>query len=395
MNTQILSTLSNVALAGLFTQVTGKETRRFESVKVGAKRVAEALAERNLTVEIEDGAPVVVTQVTAAEEPAEAALTTREVVASLSDGTAGVYNLLLANADRSGETDGKGRFWAQIYLDNARPAWMPARTFAATLSVLTQAGLYRTQGDDHFGLVLTREIDVAAPIGIKGGAEQLDAHVAAFISADDEAAEAGREDELAGERERDADDAIDASALVADVRARITGKPAAAEDNGMGEYIRRLRSMPNERRPGKRVMDCKPGVAKEAAAAGEPRGKSAALVAAARADAGVTNEEIRALTGWTKLGGFFGATQRAGLKLHRCREGSDTRWFGVPADEAGVRAYTQADGRWIPVGQFETAADALAFAEAEAAGQGVTVTMTEGDKGAVFLHTAAAQAAAA
>jgi hypothetical protein len=311
MNTQILLTLSNVVLAGLFTQVTGKETRRFESVKVGAKRVAEALAERGLTIEIEDGAPTIITQV-------------------------------------------------------APPAPAPMRAVAGEL-----------QHDDHVTLRVVR----AAP---------FDAHVTAFISAEDEAAEADREDEHAGERERNADDVFDARALVAEVRARITGKPAAIESGpGMAAKARELAETRHARA---RAAARKPT---SAGAPGEPRGKSAALVAAARADAGVTNEDIRALTGWTKLGGFFGATQRAGLKLHRCREGSDTRWFGVPAEEAGVRAYTMADGRWIPVGQFETAADALTFAEAEATGQGVTVTMTEGDKGAVFLHTAAAQAAAA
>ena len=61
------------------------------------------------------------------------------------------------------------------------------------------------------------------------------------------------------------------------------------------------------------------------------RGKSAALVAAAARPEGVTNTEIKAMTGWTKLGGFFGAVKRAGLVLNRKRENGDTCWFAVPA----------------------------------------------------------------
>ena len=62
-----------------------------------------------------------------------------------------------------------------------------------------------------------------------------------------------------------------------------------------------------------------------------PRGKSAALVAAASSPEGITNAQIKAMTGWTKLGGFFGAVKRAGLVLNRQRENGDTRWFAVQA----------------------------------------------------------------
>lgn len=61
------------------------------------------------------------------------------------------------------------------------------------------------------------------------------------------------------------------------------------------------------------------------------RGKSAALVAAAARPEGVTNTQIKAMTGWTKLGGFFGAVKRAGLVLNRKRENGDTTWFAVAA----------------------------------------------------------------
>jgi hypothetical protein len=62
------------------------------------------------------------------------------------------------------------------------------------------------------------------------------------------------------------------------------------------------------------------------------RGKAGALIAAAASPAGITNAEIKALTGWTKFGGFFSAVQRAGLKLNRVREHGDTRWFAVKAE---------------------------------------------------------------
>lgn len=57
------------------------------------------------------------------------------------------------------------------------------------------------------------------------------------------------------------------------------------------------------------------------------RGKAAALVTRACSPEGITNAEIRELTGWTKIGGFFGAMKRRGLTLTRRREGDDTRWF--------------------------------------------------------------------
>jgi hypothetical protein len=40
-------------------------------------------------------------------------------------------------------TDYEGDGWFSVYLDNARPTDMAPRTFAAHLSILEQAGLYR------------------------------------------------------------------------------------------------------------------------------------------------------------------------------------------------------------------------------------------------------------
>ena len=68
------------------------------------------------------------------------------------------------------------------------------------------------------------------------------------------------------------------------------------------------------------------------------RDKSAALVAVASSTAGITNTEIRELTGWTKFGGFHDAVKRAGLQLRRVRENGDTRWFARPADQEAAQA---------------------------------------------------------
>jgi hypothetical protein len=43
--------------------------------------------------------------------------------------------------------------WMSVYLDNARPSNVSAHQFAAILGNLKQKGLYRSQGDDFFGLV--------------------------------------------------------------------------------------------------------------------------------------------------------------------------------------------------------------------------------------------------
>jgi hypothetical protein len=41
--------------------------------------------------------------------------------------------------------------WGSVYLDNARPKGMSARSFAGYLSALEREGLYRSQGDKCFG----------------------------------------------------------------------------------------------------------------------------------------------------------------------------------------------------------------------------------------------------
>lgn len=43
--------------------------------------------------------------------------------------------------------------WGVVYVDNARPEDMSARSFAGHLSALKAAGFYRADGDDCFGVV--------------------------------------------------------------------------------------------------------------------------------------------------------------------------------------------------------------------------------------------------
>lgn len=63
--------------------------------------------------------------------------------------------LVLDNLRKGGESDITiaGQKWSQVYLDNARPEGMSARSFAGYLTVLTARGFYRSQGDDCFGNV--------------------------------------------------------------------------------------------------------------------------------------------------------------------------------------------------------------------------------------------------
>lgn len=123
----------------------------------------------------------------------------------------------------------------------------------------------------------------------------------------------------------------------------------------------------------------------------KPTGKSADLVTAVLSEAGITTAEIRALTGWSKIGGFYGAVQRANITLHRVREDGDTRWFGIPAEAGdGVRAYlrTETAGKWTRLGSFRSEADALATVEGDYAGEA-------GKTGGFFISPRAALGKAA
>lgn len=59
-----------------------------------------------------------------------------------------VLDNLRANHEGSTLLDGT---FAQVYLDNARPAGMSARSFAGHLAALEKLGFYKSQGDDCFG----------------------------------------------------------------------------------------------------------------------------------------------------------------------------------------------------------------------------------------------------
>ena len=79
-----------------------------------------------------------------------------------------------------------------------------------------------------------------------------------------------------------------------------------------------------------------PGVMKPEAPVVEPakkrdtgaRGetKVGAAIEAAKAAGGVSNTQLRSITGWAKLGGFFTACKRANIKLERVRKDGDTFW---------------------------------------------------------------------
>lgn len=72
---------------------------------------------------------------------------------SMTSKTAAVLTALRARKE-STSLDAQGREWGCVYLDNARPDGMSARSFAGHLSALTVLGFYKGCGDDCFGDVL-------------------------------------------------------------------------------------------------------------------------------------------------------------------------------------------------------------------------------------------------
>lgn len=91
--------------------------------------------------------------------------------------------------------------------------------------------------------------------------------------------------------------------------------------------------------------------------------KAGALVELAKREEGVTADELREASGWTKLGGFYGAVQRANLDLHSMREGSTTRFFAAaPTPERRVYVRRVAGGSWTFLGLANRESDALAMA---------------------------------
>jgi hypothetical protein len=80
----------------------------------------------------------------------------------MSNATLTESETLVLNALRfyqEGEQTFKSGVYGSVYLDNARPVGMSARSFAGVLSSLERKGLYKSQGDDCFGYVKMPEAD--------------------------------------------------------------------------------------------------------------------------------------------------------------------------------------------------------------------------------------------
>lgn len=83
-----------------------------------------------------------------------------------------------------------------------------------------------------------------------------------------------------------------------------------------------------------RVLDWRPGAYKETktAAAAEARAergptKISAVLSKAKSDTGVTLDEVKQITGWSRLGGFYAAMAKSGLKTEKVKEGKAIRFF--------------------------------------------------------------------
>ena len=48
-----------------------------------------------------------------------------------------------------------------------------------------------------------------------------------------------------------------------------------------------------------------------------------------KAKTGITMDEVRAMTGWAKTGGFFGACKRRGLTLTKRKDGNVTVYIAA------------------------------------------------------------------
>lgn len=97
----------------------------------------------------------------------------------------------------------------------------------------------------------------------------------------------------------------------------------------------------------------KAGAVKTVTPAEKAPSKATALVELAKRPEGVTADELREASGWSKLGGFYGAVQRAGLELQSMRDGSTTRFFAFDGGaQDGTRVYVrlEAGGTWTFVG---------------------------------------------
>lgn len=112
------------------------------------------------------------------------------------------------------------------------------------------------------------------------------------------------------------------------------------------------------------------------------------LLERARAPEGITTAQIHDLTGWTKIGSFFGAVKRSGLTLHSCREvkdaRKDTRWFAVDA-ALGLHAYVAGPEGWAWFGAYEDE-EAVEAAVLREAPKGTKVTISRGKHGELHIR---------
>jgi len=127
----------------------------------------------------------------------------------------------------------------------------------------------------------------------------------------------------------------------------------------------------------KAAAERKTPVAKDRAATEQKAGsKIGAVMERAKSDHGVSNSEIRSMTGWAKLGGFFNAVTNSGFDRHRVREDGDTRWF-VVAPGSGCHAYIRpaAGEPFQRFGTYKDADEASKAAKETAAADGEDVSI--------------------
>ena len=72
----------------------------------------------------------------------------------------------------------------------------------------------------------------------------------------------------------------------------------------------------------------KAGACQEAAPTEAKSGSKIAAVLE-KAKTGITMDEVRAMTGWAKTGGFFGACKRRGLTLTKRKDGNVTVYIAA------------------------------------------------------------------
>lgn len=114
--------------------------------------------------------------------------------------------------------------------------------------------------------------------------------------------------------------------------------------------------------------------------------KISAVMERAKSDHGVSNSEIRSMTGWAKLGGFFNAVTNGGFDRHRVREDGDTRWF-VVAPGSGCHAYVRpaAGEPFQRFGTYKDADEASKAAKDSAAADGEDVSIEMIDDTAMLI----------